>query len=616
MVDLRQWDFARKGNVTLHGQWLFYPGKLLTQEQADADPGAEYRTVPDVWEGGSAGGKDAKGAGTYRLHVLLPAYDGELALRNWTVATSFQLEVNGRLAAQGGKPALRAEDAAAGYNPGITVLGAGVGELDILVRVSNHEYRAGGIWHAFALGPAEVLDAQLKRSTYGAVAIFAAIAAIALNSLAVFFFRRRELPFLFFAVFALSLSLRPLVTGDYALVDIFPAIPFGLLVRIEYATAFLSVPAAAVFFLALFKGILKKVWGLILTVPFAPFVLMDLFAPLDFLTRSIFFFYVVALAALAVMVVLIVGRAAYRRQPDGVIMLIGGIFLGLAGINDILYTTFILHTGNLFPVSLVVFMGLQAIVLARRFTGAFDRVEVLSAELSVSNARLTEEVRMVTEAGARTRLLLEEKEMLVREVHHRVKNSLQIVSSILALQAGSSGSPAVEEITRSIRHRIRAISLAHEKLYSLASGERINLDEYVRQLTGLTVSSFGTDGGAVEISVDSERLEAPAGISIDIGLILTELLTNSLKHAILPKGGGKISVALHGDGESITLEVQDDGPGFSLEGKGAGEGTLGFGIVKALVKKRKGNVSVSEGGHPRVTCTLLREIEAQAGGSV
>jgi two-component sensor histidine kinase len=607
VVDLRDWDFARDGNVMLHGEWIFYEGKLLNESQADSETSYEFRRIPDIWKGSDAGEPDGKGAGTYRVRVLLPPARRDFAVRNWTVATAFELEVNGRLMASGGRPALEAGVEVPAYNPGVTRFDTGNGEVDFLVRVSNHEYRAGGIWHAFVLGLADGLDVERKRSVYGALAIFAAISAIALNSFFIFLFRRKELPFLFFTIFSLALAVRPLVTGDYAFVDVFPRIQFGLLVRIEYATAFLAVPTAAVFFLTLFEGILKRAWVLVFTLPFLPFMVFDLIAPLDPLTRSIFYFYGVGITVLVLLVILVLGRAAYRRMQGGVVMLIGGILLSLGGINDILYSSFIIPTGNVFPISLVVFICLQAVVLARRFTRAFDKVEVLSGELALANERLHAEVKTVTETGVRLQALLKEKEMLVREVHHRVKNSLQIVSSILTLQAGKSTDPALQEITRSMRDRIRAISLAHEKLYSITSGERIDLGEYVRQLTGLTVSSFTTEAGAVDVKVEAEPMEATTGICIDVGLILTELLTNSLKHAILPRGGGIIRISLHGDKEDIVLEVVDDGPGFKPERLSSDSRSLGFGIVATLVKKWRGSVDVSEGEHPRVTCRLLNE---------
>lgn len=235
-------------------------------------------------------------------------------------------------------------------------------------------------------------------------------------------------------------------------------------------------------------------------------------------------------------------------------------------------------------------MLLQSVVLAKRFTSAFDEVELLSVELRESNEVLKES--------------LAEKEMLLKEVHHRVKNSLQIVSSIVSLQAYRSADPEVEAMSRSIKDRIRVISLANERLYDLEAGDTIDLLGYARDIVRLAVSSYDAEGCHVEGIVEGDRIDAESAAGIDFGLILTELVVNAVKHALVPRGGGRVAVAIRSEGEGVLLEVRDDGPGFPAGIDPEMAQTLGLKIVHALLKRRNGSIAVSEGPGAVVTCRL------------
>jgi two-component sensor histidine kinase len=597
VLDLRAWDFDREGSTRLGGEWKFYPGRLLRESDAGETLPFALRSVPHFWRGTEAGGTHGRGAGTYRLRVLLPPNHPPLAIRNLTVTTAFELEVDGELLARGGRPALTPQGARAGYNPGVTQIHPLSDAMNILVRVSNHEYRSGGMWRTFILGRADRLAGERTGRVYESLILFAAVWAISLNSLCIFLFRHRERTYLHFALFGLAIGLRPMVVGEYVLMGIFPAMPFDLLVRLEYATAFFSVPTSILFFLSLFGQTYHRRWVAALTLPFAPFVVFLLTTPLPFLTNSIFWFYAVALSAILVTAAFVLVRAAFRRRPGGLAMLIGGCIIALTAVNDILFSSFLIQTGSYLPYAIVLFVCLQAVVLARRFTAAFDAAEALSV-------RLATEVDHVTQARTRLETLLHEKELLLNEVHHRVKNSLQIVSSIISLQTHRVKDPAVQAITRTIRDRIRAISLAHERLYDVGRAELVDLGGYVRELVGLNVSGFGLEDGRLDIRVNTDSVRVDADLCIDLGLILTELIANAFEHALLERGGGTLAITLRATDEEITLEVADDGPGFPDGFRAAESRSPGLRIVSTLLEKHGGSIRTSAGPTANVVCTV------------
>jgi diguanylate cyclase (GGDEF)-like protein len=440
VLDLRDWDFEVDGPIALAGEWDFFPGRLLSADEAATAEGAVHRSVPDAWKGSEAGGTAGRGAGTYRLSVLLGRPRGDLALRYTTVATAFELDANGRRVAGSGRPAVDSETAVPAYRPGLQRLPGPASRIDLVMRVSNHEYRVGGMWRALVLGPEGRLVAEKRDSNSLILVLFGAASAIALNSLCLFLFRRKDLDYLFFALFALCVALRSLVTGDYLLVTAFPRISFGLLIRLEYLSAVTPIPFAVLFVGAVFPEEIGRRGLAALCLPFA-LLLLVLIAPLPILTRSIFVFYPVAVGVMVATLVLVFARAAIHCRSGGVLLFAGSIVLFAAALNDILFSAFLIHTGNYLVGALTIFLFLQALVLARRFTAAFDKVEVLSIQLARSNEGLEEEVRERTKdlKDAYSRI----KELSIRDPLTEAFNRRYLDSELLdevrrALRYGSA----------------------------------------------------------------------------------------------------------------------------------------------------------------------------------
>ena len=604
VLDLRAWDFARRGSVDLEGEWDFASGALLYESGAARFAAWRRRSVPDFWKAPEGGDRYGTGAGTYRLCVLLPANAPLLAFRNYNGCNAFELEVSGVLVGAAGRPALSREGAVSTYNPGVSPVANRGDELFILLRVSNWDYRYGGLWRAPSLGEQRSLEREQNASIYISLILAAAMTALALNSLVIFLNRRKEKSFLLFALFGLFLALRSLVTGEYFLLHIFPSLPFNILVRLEYATAFFCVPLGIGFSLDTFPLEHRRRWSRLLLPPFGLFVLCDLFLPLYWLTWIIFPFYAMSIAAMIVAAVVIIPNLGRMRSQGGIAMFVGIVIIVLCGTNDILYSSHLIPTASLLSYALACFMFLLDFVLAERFTSAFERVEQLSCELGSSNARLTSEIEKANAASARLEESLAEKEILLKEVHHRVKNSLQIVTSIATLQASRSHDSEAVALASSLKERIRAISLAHEKLYDLDSRELVDLEVYARSLVSLILASHGADECRIETSFEAESVEAGIGLCIDFGLVLTELVTNAIRHGLLPRGSGQLSISLKREGENLLLEVGDDGPGFIQTFDPELATSLGYKMTWTLIRRRAGWIKVRQGPHPLVSCSM------------
>ncbi len=219
------------------------------------------------------------------------------------------------------------------------------------------------------------------------------------------------------------------------------------------------------------------------------------------------------------------------------------------------------------------------------------------------------------------RASLREKDVLLQEIHHRVKNNLQIVSGLLTLQAGSVADPAVEEILRSSQDRIRSIALVHEKLYRSHNLAEIAFDEYLRSLAHELLISQGIESSRIQVRFDTEPILLAIDKAIPLGLIVNELLTNSIKHAFTNGGCGTIRIGLRGRREfhfsgvktdsgtlyrcsAYELSIEDDGVGMRLPGPAAPAKSLGMQLVTMLASQLRAELKVERGPGTRFILNL------------
>ncbi|MBU7044938.1 MAG: PAS domain S-box protein, partial [Theionarchaea archaeon] len=187
---------------------------------------------------------------------------------------------------------------------------------------------------------------------------------------------------------------------------------------------------------------------------------------------------------------------------------------------------------------------------------------------------------------------LKEKEVLLREIHHRVKNNLQVISSLLSLQSAYINDSQLKEMLKEIKNRIRSMALIHEKLYQSEALAKTNFEEYIRSLAHGLVCSYAISTGAVTLTVDVGDVSLSINTAIPCGLIINELVSNSLKHAF-PDGKGEIRIALYPVNDSIELVISDNGVGIPEDIDFKTTETLGLRLVTILVEDQlNGEISL------------------------
>ena len=185
---------------------------------------------------------------------------------------------------------------------------------------------------------------------------------------------------------------------------------------------------------------------------------------------------------------------------------------------------------------------------------------------------------------------LKEKEVLLKEVHHRVKNNMQVISSILNLQSSYVSDEYTLSLLKESQNRIKTMAYIHESLYQNKSFTSVNFSAYVSTLVNNIIHSYELNQGKVKVNLDLDKINLSLDNSIPAGLIINELVTNALKHAFKNQENGHITISLKSKNNTVYLEVKDDGSGLNPNIDVKNTNTLGLQLVNALVDQMEAKV--------------------------
>ena len=224
-------------------------------------------------------------------------------------------------------------------------------------------------------------------------------------------------------------------------------------------------------------------------------------------------------------------------------------------------------------------------------------VEILAQKTVIGGKPVIQGIfRNITErkrAEEQIKASLREKEVLLRELHHRVKNNVQVMSSLLRLQTRHIENPRMQEMIKGYLARIHSMGLIHEKLYQSKDLARINLAPYVRGLAVHLFHSYGTNANAVELKIEAEDIFIDINKAIPLGLIINEIVSNSLKHGFPGDRKGEVSISLQTAGKKKRLlAIRDTGIGIPKNVDLKNLRSLGLQLVSDLINQIGGTFEV------------------------
>lgn len=227
-----------------------------------------------------------------------------------------------------------------------------------------------------------------------------------------------------------------------------------------------------------------------------------------------------------------------------------------------------------------------------------DITEEKKAETILLNARDNLEIK-VQERTKELLTAVQEKEVLLREIHHRVKNNLQIISSLLNLQIPYIKDEDSIEFFKESQNRVKSISMIHEKLYQAKNLQEIDFKSYISNLMVNLFQTYGVDQKEIKYDIYCDEIKLNIETSVPCGLIITELVTNSIKHAFqyrdnFLKGMGKITVSMWLNEDYMVLKIKDNGIGFPKNLDFKNTESLGLELVNLLVNQLEGSIKLEK----------------------
>lgn len=240
-----------------------------------------------------------------------------------------------------------------------------------------------------------------------------------------------------------------------------------------------------------------------------------------------------------------------------------------------------------------------------------ERVRQRTAELEKTARSLEEEVRQRRAAEEVVRSQLAEKTLLLRELHHRVKNNLQLITSMLSIQARKVQDPSLHLALNESRNRIRTMAFIHEKLWVEHDLSHIDMKGYAWSILSRLISLYQVKPDQVSLAVDIPDVVVDINTAIPVGLILNELIANSLKHAFPDGKTGEIFLVIHDEGSSLSIICRDNGSGMPPGYDWENPETVGLILVHSLVGQLQGTIEKE----PGVGTRFLIRVQKSSGES-
>jgi signal transduction histidine kinase len=609
VLDLSGWDAARYGPVALNGQWEFYWDKLLTPEDfkpGGAAPPEQSGTMnlPGTWKGHALEGRPLSGQGqaTFRLRLLPGPEDLQLALRLKGIHAAYRLWANGKLIAESG---------VMGQSPATEKLHrslilakvASQGEpIDLVLQVSNHSYRRGGVLHSILLGRLDQLELIHIRIWSWTMFFAGSLLIMAIYHLALYFLKRKEASTLYFSLDCLVLiciygtmdSSDWLVNlfipqADPAIIEKVSLVSFSVLSSVLYRFYRSLYPHE---FLLVVQRIVdaRNVLYVVIILTQQNLVLYNLLLWFAVSTFILHIYYFVMLLV-----------SVQRGRDGSFVLLCGYVILSLTALNDIYGHVFSTISLDLMLFGFLAFVLSQALAMAQRFANAFTAVENLSADLRTEmneRSRLEREIVNVSE---------EERRRLSHDLHDGLCQ--QLVGTRVRCATLARRPIAEQGVAADVSEIASLLQDSVSQAYNLSRGlwpveldpgevgaSLAELARHVGQSSGVDISYF-------------ERLACAPCCNehlVQLYRIAQEAVTNAVKHA----SPGRIAITLScGPNRRLTLTVRDDGVGRQAAGRSAGGLGLRIMAYRASMIGATLSIDDAEDGGTMVTCSLVCAME-------
>ncbi len=614
-LDLTGWDPEKDGILRLEGEWEVYWNTLLDPQDFSAKKTAikaEFIHLPGTLED-FLHAKRARlinsGYATYRLVMHDAPAKTALAVHIPGTYAIYKIWVNGKLAAASGR--IESEDTSLSrhFVSKTLPMDQSGEDVGVVIQASNYFFWSMVAKGALRLGTGEALSKQRHRNFIITSFLSGCLLIMGLYHLSLFLSRKKERASLYFGLFCVLIGIYSItINNEWLLAYTFPGSPWELYARLGLFIYILCVPIFSFLLKVLYPDEVSRTStgaAVLIAAGFLVLAAVSTNGELGHIDQL----YDLVVAVIGSCLIWALARAAVRRREGAWMAVGGGAVLLATVINDILYENGLAHYNNALPAGVFSFIVSYSFILSKRFSRAFSLIERHEKALQDVNVELETKVR---ERTASLEQSLRDKDILLKEIHHRVKNNMQVVVSLLNLQCDELRDEAASQAMSECKSRIKSMMLVHEKLYQSDNVVRIDCEDYIEHIVSDIYSTFGVDRRKIGFDVEAPVRTLNLDTAVPCGLIINELVSNSLKHAFHKKEqGGKITVQFAQRGpEEYELSVADNGVGLPLDVHLRIQSSLGMRLVYSLVQNQlHGDLRVMRDQGTRYTIRFRKQGE-------
>ncbi|QHT69687.1 GHKL domain-containing protein [Rhodocytophaga rosea] len=605
ILDLRTWDFARQGSLTLDGEWEFYWKKLYTPVdflQAHTDS-VHWVQVPKSWNAYQLNNKDITGEGfaTYRLRMVLnKPSSGNFSIRVPLTYTASRMWVNGRLMYESGTVSEEYSTTLPQYKPEIIDFIPDQEQVELVIQVSNFHYSDGGLRQPIQVGlESDIRDRRLK-AIAAEFWLEGSILIMAFYHLGLFLIRKRDLSTLWFSIFCMLVALRIFITGEYT-INLFFGPNWWFLIRVEYLTFFLGTAAFTLFLYTVFEAVFSKQVVRVVCGVVALFTLMVLFSsPIFFSSMLIHFQLFTVLIAIYGFYV-IIGACVFHLEGSYAFLLGYLVFIATF-FNDLLYSHKIVHTGYYISLGLFVFIFSQAFLLTRRFSIAFAELEKANQKLSEANILTKEQNENLWQLNA-------ELDSFVYRTSHDLRAPIASVMGLINIAKQENDLTQIRYYLSLKEKSLKKLDGVIRDIIDYSKNKSLDLEitpiDFETQVAEVFANhDYMENAGRIHKSIESMGQDVFYSDSRRIDIILNNLISNAIRYFNPYQEQPFIKIKVTTDAKKAQIEVSDNGLGiakeyqnkifdmfFRVSNHGGGSG-MGLYVVKETIYKLGGEIAI------------------------
>ncbi len=385
------------------------------------------------------------------------------------------------------------------------------------IYLANSEHTHLGFYGVPVIAPYGVLEAQRKTNIAIQLMVVAVLFSFALYHLGLYLAWRKDKAPLWFGLLALALSIRASSTGEIVLMQFYPDISWELLFRTLYTSGYAALPLFVLYISSLYPKQSYRVVEYTYLIVGLFFVTFALFTSTEFFTSSLMFYELIVVTF--IIYTLWILFKSYRSKEKGSVLALGAFSVfSVTIVHDLLmFQNIIKDSKDLLPYGFIFYLLAQAMILLLRYAQAFRTIELHTNNLE----------QLVSDRTQKLQNLAEQRELLLRELTHRVKNNLQLILGLLRIQKKEADAVTNNNLI-AFETQVKAISCVHEALCTQTKIDAIEMNNYIRNV----IASLQQLYPKLNIVFENQtQIYIPTDYAVSLGLILNELITNHLKYS-------------------------------------------------------------------------------------